>query len=46
MRCFLERAGLRWKYHVVVWQSFAWRQIDSGFAVVDCFGDLVTVSRP
>lgn len=42
---FLQRAGLRWKYHVVTWLAYAWRQIDAGFYVVDDFGTLVTVER-
>ena len=42
---FTQRAGRRWKYHSVLWQAYCWHQIDAGFAVVDDFGDLVTVER-
>jgi hypothetical protein len=44
--CFTRRDRLRYRYHTVVWQACAWRQIDEGWAVVDDFGDLVTVERP
>jgi hypothetical protein len=45
MQCWVRRAGLRWKYHTTMWLSWRWKQIDEGFAVVDDFGDLVTVER-
>ena len=46
MKCFIRREGMRWRYHTTVWLAYAWRQIDSGLAVVDDFGSLITVERP
>jgi hypothetical protein len=43
--CWTRRDGARWHYIAVLWQALAWRQIDEGWAVVDDFGNLVTVER-
>lgn len=45
LACWVQRVGRRWKYHTSVWLALNWRQCNEGFAVVDDFGDLVTVER-
>ena len=46
MTRFIRREGARWRYHTASGRAYAWRQIDSGLAVVDDFGTLITVERP
>jgi hypothetical protein len=41
--CFVSRDGLRYRWHTVAWVGRAWRQRKEGFAVVDDFGNLVSV---